>query len=59
MSIVGMLAWYGLNLIDANVDGHFFNYDVDEDLTLNVQPWFGHQNQFNRGLGLSLNINLK
>ena len=29
---------YVLNIIDANVDAHLFNFDVDEDLTINWQP---------------------
>ena len=30
---------YALNLIDANVDAHLFNYNVDEDLSLNWKPY--------------------
>jgi hypothetical protein len=36
--IIGMVAFYGLNLIDASVDAHLFDFDISEDLTLNWQP---------------------
>jgi len=35
--IIGGL-WYILNIIDASVDAHFFDYDVSEDLTLRFDP---------------------
>ncbi len=56
LSIVGLAAWYGLNLIDANVDGHFFNYDVDEDLSLSIDPWVSGYNDINQGVGISFNL---
>lgn len=30
---------YALNIIDANVDAHLFNFDVSQDLSLNWQPY--------------------
>jgi hypothetical protein len=36
--IIGMVAFYGLNIIDASVDAHLFDFDISEDLTLNWQP---------------------
>ncbi len=38
LSIIATLAWYGLNIIDATVDAHFFNFDISEELTLKWQP---------------------
>jgi hypothetical protein len=35
--IIGGL-WYILNIIDASVDAHFFDYDISEDLTIRVDP---------------------
>ncbi|MBN2610231.1 MAG: hypothetical protein JXB00_01605 [Bacteroidales bacterium] len=29
---------YVLNIIDALVDAHFFEYDISDDLSLNIQP---------------------
>jgi len=56
LSFVGMFLWYGLNLIDANIDGHFFNYDVDEDLTLSLDPWVGGFGNINQSVGVSFNM---
>jgi hypothetical protein len=30
--------WYILNVIDATVDAHLFTWEVDEDLTLRLEP---------------------
>mgnify|MGYP006945857192 CR=1 FL=1 len=38
MIIFSCLA-YTLNIIDANVDAHLFNFNVDEDLSLNWSPY--------------------
>ena len=35
-----MAAWYGLNIVDAIVDGHLYTYDIGDDLTLHVDPVF-------------------
>lgn len=40
MIIFSMLA-YTINIIDANVDAHLFNFNVDENLSMTVQPSFG------------------
>jgi hypothetical protein len=36
--IILTFAFYGLNIIDASVDGHFFNFDISDDLTMKVKP---------------------
>lgn len=36
--VIGMFAFYGLNVIDASVDAHFFDFDISEDLSFNWQP---------------------
>lgn len=37
-SYIGLLAVYVLNMIDASVDAHFYNYDISDDLSLRVEP---------------------
>ncbi len=36
--IIGIVAFYGLNIIDASVDAHLFDFDISEDLSMNWQP---------------------
>ncbi|MBO7460035.1 MAG: hypothetical protein J6T53_03895, partial [Bacteroidales bacterium] len=52
-------AWYILQIIDANVDAHFFYYDVGDDLTLHVEPQFNPINEVNFGHGNTLGLTLK
>ncbi len=33
-----MVAWYGINIIDAIVDGHLYTYDVGDDLSFTIDP---------------------
>lgn len=33
-----LAAWYGLNIVDAIVDGHLYTYDINDDLSLSVDP---------------------
>ena len=35
--IIGAL-WYTLNILEAYVDAHFFDYDISEDLSMRVSP---------------------
>ncbi len=37
-TIIGLVAVYFLNIIDATVDAHFYNFDVTQDLSLKVSP---------------------
>ena len=33
------VAWYGLNILDACVDGHLYTYDISDDLSLSIDPY--------------------
>ena len=56
-------AWYVIQIIDANVDAHFFYYDISDELTLQVEPqWTPPYNNYNQGngigsVGLSFKLN--
>jgi hypothetical protein len=36
--VIGTAVFYALNIIDASVDAHFFNFDISDDLTINWIP---------------------
>lgn len=38
-----LAAWYGLNIVDAIVDGHLYTYDISDDLSLSIDPAFTTQ----------------
>jgi TM2 domain-containing membrane protein YozV len=38
LSIIGVVLVYVVNLVDANVDGHLFDFDMSDDLSLHWQP---------------------
>lgn len=37
--IISFAGFYALNIIDASVDAHLFNFDVSDDLTIEWQPF--------------------
>jgi hypothetical protein len=36
--IISTVAFYALNIIDASVDAHLFNFNLSDDLTINWVP---------------------
>ena len=65
LSYILTAVWYGLQILDANVDAHFFDYDISDDLTLQWEPCIQAGNTgrrltgkpgFDPGLRLTLNF---
>ena len=55
ISILCFFGTYLLNIIDASVSAHLFDYDVSDDLSLHIQPiYFPKENT--TGLALSFNL---
>lgn len=51
-----MLALYAINILDASVDAHLKEFDIDEKLSLNFKPLFypNYNSQFVTGLTVNL-----
>lgn len=55
ISIICFVGTYILNIVDASVSAHLFDYDVSDDLSLHIQPfYFSKEN----APGVSLCFNL-
>jgi len=55
-SYIAIGAIYILNIIDANVDAHLFYFDVSDDISMNLAPYFNPL--ANRSAGVSLMLKL-
>jgi hypothetical protein len=55
LSYVSIAAIYALQIIDANVDAHLFNFDVGEDLSMAVLPY----SDFTAAPAVGLHLSLK
>ena len=58
--IISMVGFYVLNVLEANVAAHLYDFDVSDDLSMQLRPSMGYNNlngKANIGLSLSFNIN--
>lgn len=62
LSYIGLVAVYGLNLLDAFVDAHLKTFDVSDDLSLRVVPRAVERHSFGKlntpvpGVAISLSL---
>ncbi len=60
LTVIFSAVWYLLNVIDATVDAHFFDYDISDNLTLHLEPALmiptGSKERFTNGMRLCLNL---
>jgi hypothetical protein len=57
-SIIGLVLLYTIQVVDAAVEAHFFDFNIKDDLSLNVQPYLSPVNG-QTVAGIQLNFNLK
>ncbi len=53
-SIIAVVLSYGLNIIDANVDAHLLDYNIDDNISLNIRPCFLGNDINSQKIGLNL-----
>ncbi len=59
LNYVLVAALYILNILDASVDAHLMDFDISEDLTMNITPAFErtvHSTKYSTGLKFSINF---
>lgn len=54
VSYMALFGVYIFQIIDANVDGHLFYYNIDKDLSLQMQPCLMPVGNIKPGIGLTL-----
>lgn len=62
LNYIGIIVLYFLNIVDASVDAHLFDYDISDDLTLHVEPAYidprslVYHNNYNYPVGVKFTI---
>lgn len=56
ISIAGILAIYFLNIVDAMVDAYFVEFDVSDDLTLQIKPAIVDNFDLTASLGIKFSV---
>ena len=56
LSMVFIVGFYFLNILDANIDAHLLDFNVDENLSF--KPYFENDEFFNSNIGVKIKISL-
>lgn len=56
LMIISMAGVYFLNIIDALVDAHFYDYDVSDDISLKIKPDINGSPVFAQSIGLRIRV---
>lgn len=56
-TIVAGVAVYGLNIIDAVVDAHLYNFNISDDLSMNIHPTFFNTPNYKTVSGFTFQLN--
>jgi hypothetical protein len=57
LSYIGIALWYMVSILDANVDASLFNYDVSDDLDIEIGPvQVPLEGQVTQGLGVTMRV---
>jgi len=59
LSIILTAVWYSLNIVDAAVDAHLFEFDVSDNLSMRVKPVIQYQSRSNNFMGVKMQFALK
>ena len=60
LSVIFTVLIYVMNILDANVDAHLFYFNVNDNLSLHLQPAILPTNTYGNGIaGLNLTMNFK
>ncbi len=57
LSYIVLVAWYGLQILDANVDAHLYYWEVNDNLSLRVEPTIQQIPNVTQQLILGKNLN--
>ncbi len=56
LSYIGIGLWYILNIVDASVDAHLFDYDISDELTLHIEPELFPTSRYTHTMGIKFSF---